>query len=605
MLIKGGYLQKIARINLSTQKMNVENVDEDFAVSYIGGRGWGARILFDELKGKTDAFSPENKIVIATGPLSGALVPAAGKISFNTISPATGIYADSNMGGDFAVFLKKSGFDALIIEGIAEKPSYILSMDGELEVRDAAHLWGLRTMEAEETLRKELGKNSRVAVIGPAGENLVKISCVQSDFGRQAGRCGIGAVMGSKKLKAVAVKGDAAIPIADEPDLKKVYKECGVYMAKHPDLKLWQRQGTMMLIEWANEANCLPTRNFREVQYEYFKEIGGEKMEKTTRVGNKACYLCPMRCGQVNRAGGVEVEGPEYETASMIGSNCALSKLEEVIRANYLCDQLGLDTISAGNIAAFAMECYEKGFITREDAQGLDLKFGNAEALYTFFERIAYRRGIGNLFAEGVKAASQEIGHDSKKFAMHVKGLELTGYDVRAAPAMALAYATADIGAHHNRAWAITYDLKTDRKSYSDDKVDWVIYLQHIRPLFDCLGVCRLQWLELNVNPEFYVRFYEAATGVKTNIKSLLQKSEAVWNLTRLINLRQGLQTDSDWLPDRVFDDPIPAGPLKGIALDRDAFKGMIKKYYKRRGWDESGVPQKEKLKELKLYTEH
>jgi len=600
-VIEGGYTLKVLRVDLTRRKAKVQPVSERFAVWFVGGRGWGAKILYDEVESGVDAFSPENKIVVASGPLSGLIVPCSGKTSFSTISPATGLYGDSNVGGEFSCALKRSGFDALIIEGSAEKPVILAVDDGNVMLKDASHIWGMPSLDAEKAVKDELGKDFHTAVIGPAGENLVKFAAVNCDFGRQAARCGVGAVMGSKKLKAIAVRGSKAIPAANPDRLKETYKETVAWMIKHPAFDLWKRQGTMQSIDWANELSCLPTRNFQEAQYEEFKKINGDTMESLTRLHNKGCYLCPIRCGQVNQVEGTVVEGPEYETAVMLGSNCALPSIEDVVYANYLCDQLGLDTISTGNTVAFAMECYEKGYLDREDTGGIKLKFGSSEALNETIKKIAYREGIGSLLAEGVEKASQAVGHGSERFAMHVKGLEVSGYDVRGAPAMGLSYATSDIGAHHNRAWAITYDIKTDRKSYGEDKVKWVIYLQHIRPLFDCLGVCRFPWVELGLNADYYAEFYTYATGVKASLEELLKGSERVWNLTRLINLKRGLKAEDDWLPPRVFEDGIPSGPLKGLTLSREKFRWMVEKYYELRGWSENGVPTEAKLGELGL----
>jgi len=600
-VIKGGYVMRLAFVNLSDGSVKAEAVDEGFAVKYIGGRGWGAKLVYDTAPGKVEPFSAENRVVVSSGPLSGLPVPCSGKVNFSAFSPATGFYGDSNAGGDFAVELKRAGFDALIVEGVAKETTYILVEDGEVSLMDAKPYWGMPSIDAESALKRDVGGDVSVAVIGPAGENLVKYACISTDFGRQAARCGIAAVMGFKRVKAIAAKGNGEIPVADVDTLRKLWEESRKTIVEHPDFTTWRKQGTMKTVAWANEFSCLPTRNFSEAVFEGFKAIDGEAMETRTRVGSKACYRCEMPCGQISQAEGIKVEGPEYETAAMIGSNCALTSIEEVVRANYICDQLGLDTISMGNAAAFAMECFEKGLITRDDTGGLDLRFGNAEALYALFGMVAYRKGLGNVLAEGVAAASKAIGKGSERFAMHVKGLEISGYDVRAAPAMGLAYATCDIGAHHNRAWAIKYDVEKDRATYGEDKVQRVIYLQHLRPMFDCLGVCRFPWVEFSLNPEFYARFYSAATGVETSLNDLLQRSEAVWNLTRLISLRQGLKADMDWLPERVFEDPIPEGPLKGSVLSRSMFKQMVKQYYAFRGWDENGLPTEGKLKELGL----
>jgi len=605
--IQGGYLRKIARIDLSKRKFKVEHVKPDFAIKYIGGRGWGARILWDEAPATVNPLGVDNKLIVATGPLTGLLIPGAAKTSFNAISPQTGLYGDSNMGGMLGTELKQAGFDALILEKMATNPSYIWIEDGQIEVRDAKHLWGMGSLDAEIALKRELGDELiRVASIGPAGEKLVKFACVTGDYGRQAGRTGIGAVLGSKKVKAIAVRGDRDIPVADIDALKTIFEEAESYLTKHRDLRIWQRQGTMTVVDWSQANAALPTRNFQAATYENSQQINGDSMETKTKIANRACFMCPMACGQFNliKEGdrkGISVEGPEYETTSLLGSNCALPTIEDVVYANFLCDNLGIDTISAGNVAAFAMECFEKGIITKEQLGGLELKFGNPEALFRLLEMIVHREGIGDLLAEGVKKASQKIGKGSEKFAMQVKGLEISGYDHRAAQAQALAYASCDVGAHHNRAWAITYDIKVGREAYSKDKAEWVIYLQHIRPLFDCLGTCRLQWVELALDPEYYARFYSAVTGVPMTLAGLLKASERIYNLTRAINVKRGLTAKDDWLPDRDFEDPVAVGSISAAKLDRNKFRDFLSLYYELRGWDKNGVPTREKLVGLDL----
>jgi len=604
---KGGYIGKIARVNLTKQKIKIENVDPKFAFKYIGGRGWCARIVWDEIPAKTDPLSPQNKLIVATGPLQGLLIPGAGKTSFAAISPATNIYGDSNVGGMWGTELKQAGFDGLILEGKAEKLVYLWIEDEKIEFRNAEDYKGLGSLDLEVTLKKDLGDELiRVASIGPAGENLVKFACITCDYGRQAGRTGIGAVMGSKNLKAIAVRGTLDIPVADPTEMMKLFEESMKHILKHPVLEMWQRQGTMQYIDWANDNSCLPTYNFSNASYSKHRAINGEVMENKVKVADRACFACPICCANYTVIHeepyrGIGVEGPEYETASMLGSNCGLSTIEEVVYANYLCDNLGLDTISAGNVTAFAIECYEKGIITKKDLNGVELKFGNMPAIKQFLEMLAKRQGIANIFAEGVKNAAEKLNKGAKDFAMHVKGLEISGYDVRAAPAMGLAYATCDIGAHHNRAWAITYDVKVGRESYSEDKAQWVINLQHTRPLFDCLGTCRFQWLETELSLEYYAKFYTTATGIKVTVNDLLLASERIWNLTRAIAIREGLKTEEDILPERTFKDAIPEGSLKGLTLDKTKFKELIQTYYKLRGWNEKGIPTKKKLKELGL----
>lgn len=604
---KGGYVGKIARINLTKSKVETEKVKPAFAVKYLGGRGWCARLIWDEIPAHTDPLGPKNKLIIATGPLSGLLVPGAGKTSFAAISPATGYYGDSNTGAMFSPELKQAGFDALILEGKASKPIYLWVEDGKIELRNADFYWGMGCLEVEDSLKKDLGDELvRVASIGQAGENLVKFACITCDYGRQAGRTGMGAVMGSKKIKAIAVRGSLDIPVADPEAMQKIFEKSMRQIVQHPVLDIWRRQGTMQFIDWTQENVCLPTRNFLSATYEKYRGINGDIMEKTAKVADRSCFACPIACGNfciVNKGPhrGIGVEGPEYETASMIGSNCALPKLGDVIYANYLCDNLGMDTISAGNVVAFAIECYEKGIITKEDLNGIELKFGNTQAVFDFLEMIAKREAVGDLFAEGVKKAAEKLGKGSEKFAIQVKGLEISGYDVRAAQAMGLAYATADIGAHHNRAWAIGYDIEVGRENYDKKKVKKVIDLQHSRPLFDMLGTCRFQWLETGIELDDYARFYETATGIKTTTENLLRASERVYNLARAISVREGLTSKEDWLPERSFTDPVPEGHVKGATLDKRKFKRMVKTYYKLRGWDEKGVPTQKKLDELSL----
>ncbi|MHA1711395.1 MAG: aldehyde ferredoxin oxidoreductase family protein [Candidatus Freyarchaeota archaeon] len=605
---RGGYVGRIGRVDLSKGKVKIEDVKPNLAVKFIGGRGWCAKLVWDEIPASADPLGPENKLIIATGPLTGLLIPGAGKTSFGAISPATGYYGDSNVGGMWGTELKQAGFDALVLEGQSSKPVYLWVENGEIELRDADGYWGMGSLDVEIALKRDLGDELiRVASIGPAGENLVKFSCITCDYGRQAGRTGMGAVMGSKRVKAVVVRGSRDIPVADVESMRRLFEESMEHILRHKALKIWQRQGTMMYIDWTQENVCLPTRNFSSATYEKYRQINGDVMEETSKVADRACFACPICCGNFSiiKRGpykGVGVEGPEYETAAMIGSNCALPALEDILYANYLCDNLGFDSISAGNVAAFAMECYERGIITKEELDGIELKFGNAPALFQFLELMAKRKGMGNLFAEGVKKASEVLGKGSEEFAMHVKGLEISGYDVRAAQAMGLAYATADIGAHHNRAWAIAYDIEVGREKYGEDKVKLVIRLQHARPLFDCLGTCRFQWLETELDIEFYAKFYTAATGIKVTIDELLLASERVYNLTRAIGIRRGLKPErEEWLPERVFKDPVPKGTVRGSTLDKKKFREMIQTYYKLRGWNERGIPTREKLVELGL----
>ena len=605
--IKGGYAGRIAWVDLTKRQVSIKDVDPVFAREYVGGRGWGARIVWDHVPPEADPLGPENVLVVAAGPLTGLLVPGAGKVSFSAISPETGYYGDSNSGGFFGPELKHAGFDALIITGASKEPVYLWVEDGQIEIRNASSYWGMGGLEVQEALRRDLGDSSiKVASIGPAGENLVSIACVNCDW-RNAGRCGMGAVMGSKRLKAIAVRGSLDIPVADPEALYEEAKGAFKHVRDHEFARVLRKYGLAWYIDWSNENACLPVKNFRFGTYELHEAINAETMLKRVVTTSTACPRCPMCCGKFSyvrsgRYAGTAIDGPEYETLAMLGANCCLPTVEDVVYANWLCDNLGLDTISAGNIIAFAIECYEKGIIGPEDTGGLELRYGDPDCVFKLLKLMAKREGIGDVLARGVKFAANKFGGGSERFAMHVKGLEQSAYDVRAAPAMGLAYATADIGAHHNRAWAITYDIEKGRDTYTRDKAEKVIYLQHVRPLFDMLGCCRLQWVETGLSLDYYAKAYEAATGIKVSADELLRASERVFNLTRAINVRRGLTSAEDRLPDRVFEEPVPDGVVKGYKLDRAKFAELLRAYYELRGWDpETGVPTRAKLEELGL----
>ena len=606
-VIKGGYVGQIAWIDLAKREVVVKDLEPAFARKYVGGRGWGARIIWDYVPPDAEPLGPQNVLVVATGPLTGLMVPGAGKVSFSAISPETGYYGDSNSGGFFGPELKHAGFDALVITGASKEPVYLWVEDGRIEIRDAGPYWGMGGLEVQEAIRRDIGDSSvKIASIGPAGENLVPIACVNCDW-RNAGRTGMGAVMGSKRLKAIAVRGSLDIPVADPEALFEEAREAFKYVRDHEFAKVLRKYGLAWYIDWSHENACLPVKNFRLTTYELHEEINADAMLKRVFTTSTACPRCPMCCGKFSyvrsgRYAGTAIDGPEYETIAMIGANCCFPSIEDVVYANWLCDNLGMDTISTGNIIAFAIECYEKGIIGPEDTGGLELRYGDPDCVFKLIEMMAKREGIGDVLARGVRFAANKFGRGSERFAIHVKGLEQSAYDVRAAPAMGLAYATADIGAHHNRAWAITYDIEVGRDKYTRDKAERVIYLQHVRPLFDCLGCCRLQWVETGLSLEYYAKAYTAATGLKTSVDELLKASERVFNLTRVINVRRGLTKAEDRLPDRAFEDPVPNGVVKGYKLDRAKFEELLRAYYELRGWDpETGVPTRAKLEELDL----
>ncbi|MEM2210191.1 MAG: aldehyde ferredoxin oxidoreductase family protein [Nitrososphaerales archaeon] len=604
--IKGGWVGKILTIDLTNSTCYNEELPKDLAMNYIGGRGFGAKILWDRLPPKIDPLNPENLLVFSSGPLTGLPLPNSGKLDVETKSPLTGGWADSNCGSAYNPSFKKSGMDVLILKGKCDKPKYIYIKDGNVELKDASHLWGKGVFETDKILREDHEKNALNLMIGPAGERLVRFAAIMAESGRTAGRAGMGAVMGSKNVKAICISGSKEIAIANPDEFEKLAKEAYEALRKSPMYNEWMRQGTMLTIDWSNENSCLPTRNMREAVFERANEINGDKMEDL-KVGVKSCFGCGMACGHIDRVregkyAGLEV-APDYENIAMLGSNCSIAPLESVLKLNYICDDLGMDTISAGSVISFAMECYERGLIDKIDTNGLDLRFGNEEAAVKLLEMIGYRVGFGNLLAEGVRRASEKIGKGSEEFAMHVKGMEISAYESRAAPAMALAYGTSDIGAHHKRAWVISWEVKTDRLGVSKEKAAKVIEQQNIRSSFDMLTVCRFPLVELALPYDYYPKFLTLATGYTFTTESLLKAADRVFCLTRAFWVRElgYYSKELDYVPLRWLKEPLPSGPFKGHYIKPEDYDKLLSWYYELRGFDERGIPKREKLIEMGL----
>ena len=599
------YAGTVLRVDLARGKITKESLNLELARGYLGGRGFAASILYQELEEGTDPLGPGNKLIVATGPLSGLLIPGAGKTTFAAKSPATGGYADSSVGGHLCAEMKYAGYDAFIFEGVSPQPVYLFVDDEEVELREASRYWGQGSISVEKVLKEELGEEFQIATIGPAAERGVVYSCVSHDFGRQAGRAGVGTVMGAKRLKAIAVRGTKSIPVADLDEYRRISRQMYDACRASEAWESWARLGTSGVNMWSDEVGSFPTRNFQSGAFEKAEGLAGELMRERIVVTDKACCGCSSPCGKWSHSKkhGIRVEGPEYETAALLGANVALSDIEDVAYANYLCDEYGLDTISAGNAIAFAMECFEKGIITTEETDGLELNFGQAKVVFALLEKIAKREGIGDILAQGVKHAAHVWGKGSSDFAVQVKGLEMSGYESRNAPAMLLSYMTADVGAHHNRSWAITYDLEVGRDKVTEDKAAKVIELQHIRPLFDCLGCCRLQWVELGLDLGYYAAVLKAVTGVDRSWDDLLKISERVWNLTRAFWVREveGFGREWDYPPARTWKEPVISGPTKGKFVSREDVEKLLDMYYAQRGWDKNGIPTREKLEELGL----
>jgi aldehyde:ferredoxin oxidoreductase len=619
-----GYAGTILRIDLKHADVRKEPLPPGMARDEIGGRGFVARILFDEIPPGVDPDGEDNLFIAAVGPLTGHFLPASGKTHFGAKSPATGGYADSNMGGHFGPAMKYAGYDVLVLTGRAPEPSYLFIEDERVEIRPAADYWGKGSLTTERMLKDALGEDFQVLTIGPAGERKVRFACISHDFGRQAGRTGIGRVLGGKNIKAIAVRGTGSLPVFDVEAAYAKGKEAFAKVREKPGFKGWTPEGTAGLTNWANEVGVFPTRNFQTSHAPHYRNINGKAILERLKITDKGCSLCPTPCGKYGRAktplGEEHVEGPEFETISLFGGNCVLQTIEEVAYANWVCDELGIDTISAGVVAGWAIECFERGLLTEEQV-GRPVRFSDLESVVYLLEKMALREGIGDLLAEGVKRAAEKVGRGSADFAIHVKGLEWTGYECRNAPSMMLAYLTSDIGAHHGRAWVLGHDIAGSFTSVHDLIVaggdgerqpkgivtekcaDYVIHSQHERPVFDVLGTCRLQLMELGFEGEHYSDLYHCITGRRMGWEDLLAVSERIWHLTRAFNAREieGFGRRWDLPPRRLTDDPVQSGPNEGYRIPLEDVEFLLSAYYRARGWDDNGIPTRETLERVGL----
>ena len=595
---KGGYFGKILQVDLSGGSSSCLEIDDDFIDKYVGGRGFAVKLLWDLVRerGSIDPLGEENLLIVAPGPLTGVFLPSSGKNSFASISPATGIYGDSSMGGSFGVELRQAGYDTLVVRGRAKKLSYLFIDDDQVSIIGCEELAGAGNLQTEGRIREMLGDHDiRVASIGPAGENGVLFACVTSEWSRNAGRTGIGVVMGSKNLKAIAVRGHRDLPVADLENVIKLSDEALVRLGKHDMMDFWQRQGLMSVVDYANEVGILPTYNFRDTHFEKAEQINGYTMEANFKIGNTACFGCPMCCGNINlvkegKYAGTITEGPEYETAAMLGSNLGVDNFAHILRASYLCDDLGIDTISTGNLIGVVIEGYEKDLLTIDDLDGKPINWGDEDRILELIVQTARAEAIGATLAGGSKGVLKRWPQ-LKPIVQQVKGLEQSAYDCRGAISMALAYGTSDIGAHHTRAWTVGKELEMGADWDEQKKVDLVIYHQHIRSLFDMLGVCRLPWIELGFGEDFYASIFSATVGRQYTLEELLERSQHIYDMTRSINVKRGMGRADDYPPDKTFDSPIRSGPLAGKVCDRGEYERMLSMYYRDRGWDEQGNP--------------
>jgi aldehyde:ferredoxin oxidoreductase len=599
---------KILRVNLSNGKVNTESVSESIAADFIGGRGYGVKYLYDEISPGTDPLGENNKLFMLTGPLAGTMAQAVSRWVVCTKSPLTGAFARSVCGADFGAWMKFADYEVIIIEGKAEKPSYIHITPDGCKILSAGEMWGKDTKETQAWLNQQHGKNTRTACIGPAGENLVKYAAIVSDR-RTAGRCGTGTVMGSKNLKAVAVTAQRALHLADPEAYNALAKE-QVNIIKSNEAFLNHKEwGTTATQDITNAIGIYPVRNFRYGQQTNYQKIVGEEYRKL-RTGDMGCYSCPARCGKVHTVtsgmyAGAHSEGPEYETIWAFTGPIESNNIEASIAADQLCDDMGLDTISTGGCIGFAYELYEKGLLKKSDTGGLELLYGKHEPMIALVKKIAMREGIGDILAEGTVGAAEKIGKGSDIYAMHVKGLEMPAYEPRGAKSQGYNYATASIGASHCYGYAAQdifgapFPHPTDR--FDEGNADVVIFNQDGTAWKECGVACGFSggwgWVQL------FGKLLAAARGIdKFKDDAYLDKvGERMFNLERAFNLREGFGRKHDTLPKRILTEPLHTRKAPGegqIVAHQEEF---LDKYYELRGWTKEGIPTEKKLKELGL----
>lgn len=606
--MNSSYGGKFLRINLSNGEINTETIPERVIKDFVGGRGFGINYLYQELSPGVDPLSEHNKLLILNGPLAGTQAQSVARWMVCTKSPLTGGFARSVCGADFGAWLKFAGYDFILIEGKAEKPVYIHLTRDDCKIDDASEIWGKNIEQTQEWLTQCHGRNTRSACISPAAEKLVLYAHIASAR-RTAGRCGTGTVMGSKNLKAIAISAQRDINLYDPEAFKQAVKEqIAAYKDSHVS-QLFREMGTTTTQEVTNEIGIFPVRNFRHGQIDGHEKIAGEQYRKL-RTGEFGCYSCSLRCGKIHTVtsgpyAGASNEGPEYESIWAFTGPIDSTNIEATIAADQLCDDLGLDTISAGNCIGFAFELYEKGILTKKDTDGLELTYGNHKAMIALIKKIAAREGIGDVLAEGTKRAAAKIGKGAEDFAMHVKGLEMPAYDPRGAKAHGFNYATSNIGASHNYGYAIQEVFGTPVPRAVDrfaevENADITIYNQNRTAALEVGVMCLFSQVD-GWFPDIYVRALAAATGIAefADFDYLMKVGERIINLERAFNVREGFSRQDDTLPKRMLTEPILKGLAEGqVVAHLDEF---LDRYYDLRGWTRNGVPTQDKLKELGL----
>ncbi|MEM2703533.1 MAG: aldehyde ferredoxin oxidoreductase family protein [Candidatus Bathyarchaeia archaeon] len=615
-----GWAGKILRVNLSEEKVEKQHLPEELKTKFIGGRGINVKILYNENKPKIDPFDPENRLIFGAGPLVGTLVPGSGRFNVTTKSPL-GFLGDSSCGGHWAAELKYAGYDHIIIWGRAKHPVYLCIQDGSAELRDAKHLWGMDTWETQAAIREELGdEETQIACIGQAGENLVRIANVRTGLKHAAGRTGTGAVMGSKNLKAIAVRGTGSIKIADPEGFMNCVKKAHqrvedlkyILGAKSP------RGGTYGALWFThNEASMLAHKHQQSGYWEEADKLDPKIFHEKYKVKMRGCFACPVACTPFyvvkdDPHGGLSGEGPEFEHFASFASSPANADLLKVLKACNLSDRFGIDCDSCGRIISFAMELYQRGIISEKDV-GFPLEWGDGDAVIKLVEIISKRQGFGDILAEGEVRAAKRIGRGAEKYVLAVKNLE-QHEPLRSITGHALAQSTSTRGSDHLRSSyhaerdmdpeeARKFGFNPDPLSY-ESKASGVIFYEHNAALADMLGFCKFfsPWLSIHyIDADLMAELFSTATGVKMDSATLLKAAERVYNVERAFIVREGAKREDDYPPWREFEEPYPNGPFKGRVLDRKRYDAMLDEYYMLHGWSATGVPTKKKLEELGL----
>jgi aldehyde:ferredoxin oxidoreductase len=605
-----GWHGKILRVDLTHQKTSAEEIDPQTAKDYIGGRGWAIRYLYDEMDPAADPLSPENVMIFATGPLTATTAPTGNRYMVIAKSPLTGALAHSNAGGDFPTWMKRTGFDMFIFTGKAEKPVYLWVNEDQVEFRAAEHLWGKDVHTATDLLLAETDPDAKVACIGPAGENLALMAAIMNDKHRAAARSGVGAVMGSKNLKAVVVQGNKNPAFFDDAGMRElsvtISKEVGVDVKKGSSLRIY---GTAYVPQVTNTLGIFPTRNFQTGVFEGTDKIDGVALKERYLIRHKPCYRCPISCGRLTAVDDEKYagkgEGPEYETIAALGSACGVDNLAALTKANYWCNELGLDTISTGMTIAAAMELYEKGYLPEAEI-GQPLRFGDADAMIAMIQKIATRQGFGNALAEGSFRLAAKYGHP--EIAVTARKQEFPGYDPRGSQGMGLLYATSNKGASHmegDLAYSEVFGVPEKINPLtSEGKAPLVARFEDAFALIDSAGLCvflSVRYVfDKNVMlwPTRLTQLMNLTTGAGYTPTDILQAAERIYNLERLFLIAAGSGPEHDTLPYRMLHEPMPEGPAKGLVVDLEK---MLAEFYVARGWDENGYPTPAKLAELGL----